>query len=170
MLRLSSLLSPVFGYQPSCPHFPNAPFCSDALSHGPTDCSVRGTIGALTPASVHLTDRSHRLSRLTFPSFRLQSRDVPRYQFVYHCTVPGVARLRLEVASSPLHPAESSSSSYGPTVRLRLLPTLLRSNAVTFSFGNVALPDADFHRADKTPPRSYYPAPFGASLHCPGRS
>jgi hypothetical protein len=145
---------------------PSCAFCSDALLHGPAQCSVRGTIGTLTPARVHFTGRSPRLSRLTFPSFRLQPRDAPRYRFVHHFTVPGVARLRLGIASSPQHPAESSSSSYGPTVRLRLLPTLLRSNAVTFSFGNMALPGTDFHRADKTPPRAYSPpAEPGAYLY-----
>lgn len=45
-------------------------------------------------------------------------------------------------------PAESGSSSYGPPVRLRLLPTPPRGDAVTFGYGAVADPGTDFHRAD----------------------
>ena len=52
-------------------------------------------------------------------------------------------------------PAESSSFSYGPTVRLRLLPTPLRADAVTFGYGAVANSDRDFHPADRTTSRSY---------------
>jgi hypothetical protein len=62
-------------------------------------------------------------------------------------TKPGEALLRLLAtarphrrdllngqAGSPQHPAESSSSSYGPTVRLQLLSTTPRNDAVTFSY------------------------------------
>jgi len=42
--------------------------------------------------------------------------------------------LRRWLAGSPSDSAESRSSSYGPTVHLRLLPTLPRGNAVTFSY------------------------------------
>jgi len=45
-------------------------------------------------------------------------------------------------------PAESSSFTYGPTIRLGLLPTPLRADAVTFGFGAVAYSGTDFHRAD----------------------
>src|SRR5918996_3030742 len=45
--------------------------------------------------------------------------------------------LRLRIARSPQHYAESSSFSYGPTVRLRLLSTSLHSDAVTFGYGAV---------------------------------
>jgi len=54
-------------------------------------------------------------------------------------------------------PAESSSLSYGPTVRLRLLSTPLRADAVTFSYGAVAYSDTDFHRADVAPSRAHSP-------------
>ena len=46
-----------------------------------------------------------------------------------------------------VHPAESSSSSYGPTFRLRLLPTPPHGDAVTFSYEVVASSDRDFHPA-----------------------
>jgi hypothetical protein len=52
-------------------------------------------------------------------------------------------------------PAESSSFTYGPTVRLRLLPTPLRADAVTFSYGAVAYSDTDFHRANVAPSRAH---------------
>jgi hypothetical protein len=51
--------------------------------------------------------------------------------------------------------AESSSFTYGPTVRLRLLSTPLRADAVTFSYGAVAYSDTDFHRADVAPSRAH---------------
>ena len=38
-----------------------------------------------------------------------------------------------------------------PTIRLRLLPTLLRSNAVTFGYGVVAFSGMDFHHAIVAP-------------------
>ena len=65
--------------------------------------------------------------------------------------LPGFA----EDAGSPLYAAESGSSSYGPTVRFRLLPTPPRDDAVTFSYGAVANSGRDFHPADGTPSRAY---------------
>jgi len=43
-----------------------------------------GTTGTLTPASVHITDRSPRLFRTTFPSFRPQPRGTPHHRFDRH--------------------------------------------------------------------------------------
>jgi len=40
-----------------------------------------GTTGTLTPARVHITDRSPRLFRTTFPSFRPQTRGTPHRRF-----------------------------------------------------------------------------------------
>src|SRR5262245_3513059 len=59
---------------------------------------------------------------------------------------PAIFGLRLGIAGSSQLPAESSSFTYGPTVRLRLLPTLPRNNAVTFGYGVVAYSDTDFPR------------------------
>jgi hypothetical protein len=52
-------------------------------------------------------------------------------------------------------PAESSSFTYGPTIRLGLLPTPLRADAVTFGFGAVAYSGTDFHRADVAPSQAH---------------
>jgi hypothetical protein len=52
-------------------------------------------------------------------------------------------------------PAESSSFSYGPTVRLRLLPTSPFDDAVTFGYGVVAYSDTDSHRANVAPSRAH---------------
>jgi hypothetical protein len=60
-------------------------------------------------------------------------------------------RLRPFVVGSSRHPAESRSSSYGPRLRFRLLPTPPRGDAVTFGYGGVAYSDTDFHRADQAP-------------------
>jgi len=66
-----------------------------------------------------------------------------------------VSRLRHFSAGSPQYPAETGSLTYGPTVRLRLLPTSPRDDAVTFGYGAVANSDRDFHPADRTTSRSY---------------
>jgi len=62
-----------------------------------------------------------------------------------------ISRLHPTVGGSPTHPAESSSSTCGPTVHLRLLPTPPHGDAVTFGYGAVAYSDTDLHRADSTP-------------------
>ena len=71
-------------------------------------------------------------------------------------------RLRLLPASSPPHPAESSSLYCAPPVRLRLLSTPLRSDAVTFDYGALAYPDMDSHHAVYAPSRAHWePHPRG---------
>jgi len=57
------------------------------------------------------------------------------------------SRLRHFSAGSPQYLAETGSSSYGPTVRFRLLPTSSHDDAVTFGYGAVANSDRDFHPA-----------------------
>jgi hypothetical protein len=64
-------------------------------------------------------------------------------------------RLRLLPASSPPHPAESSSLYCAPPVRLRLLPTPPRSDAVTLDYGALAYPDTDSHHAVYAPSRAH---------------
>ena len=51
--------------------------------------------------------------------------------------------------------AESGSLSYGLSFRFRLLPTPLRSDAVSFSFIVVTSYGMDFHLADKAPSRTH---------------
>ena len=65
------------------------------------------------------------------------------------------SRLRHFSAGSPPYPAETGSSSYGPTVRFRLLPTPPHDDAVTFSYGAVANSDRDLHPASSTPSQAY---------------
>src|SRR5487761_2371434 len=64
-------------------------------------------------------------------------------------------RLRLESASSPSLPAETSSLYYGLPVRFRLLSTPPRDDAVTFRYGVLAYSDTDFHRAVCAPSQAH---------------
>ena len=66
--------------------------------------------------------------------------------------------LRLERRGSSPHTAESSSSSCGLPVRLQLLSTPPRGDAVTFGYRVLAYPDTDFHCADVAPSRAHSPA------------
>ena len=92
---------------------------------------------------------------LAFRASNPQPRCAPECHVPYHLrafgqflSVPGFAT---HPGSSPLHPAESGSFSYGPQVRLRLLPTPPHGDAVTFGYGAVAHPGADSHRTDTRP-------------------
>ncbi len=58
---------------------------------------------------------------------------VPSARLVEH-PVGGRSGLRLTLAGSPQRPAESRSSSCGPTVHLQLLRTPPRGDALTFSY------------------------------------
>ncbi len=62
-----------------------------------------------------------------------------------------IFRLHPNVGGSPTHPAESSSSSCGPTVRFRLLPTPPHGDAVAFGYGAVAYSGMDLHHVNKSP-------------------
>src|SRR6266545_1335071 len=135
------------------PFLPPVPRRSFALcaSRGSNRC---GTMKALTPAP--LTYGAGLPAYLATPSCRSVSNHVGCRVIAYHH-----ASVTSEFRTSPWNrrlvaaPAESSSSAYGPTVRLRLLPTLLRANAVTFGYGAVAYSDTDFHRADVAPSRAH---------------
>ena len=102
----------------------------------PPPVAAAGTMKALTPAGLTLTGRSLRLLRLAFPAFRPQPRDLPAGRFHQspqrQRLFPGFATN--EQARHSSH-AETGSSSYGLPVRLRLLPTPPRGDAVTFNFG-----------------------------------
>lgn len=112
----------------------------------------------------HRNDRSPGLSRPSFPTFRLQPREGPADRFARQLQrlqcVPGFA------FSQPARrppPAESSSSSCGPPVRLRLLSTPPRDDAVTFGYGVLACPDTDFHRAECAPSPAHWERPVAAT-------
>ena len=108
----------------------------------------------------HLADRSPCLQSHNFPAFHLQPRDALRYRFIRHHTAYRTSfGLRLRTAGSSLHPAESSSLSYGPPVHLRLLPTPPHGGAVTSGYGALAYPDMDFHHAVMVPLQAHGPPP-----------
>src|SRR5262250_2975336 len=107
---------------------------------------------ALTPERCHFTSQvSLRPApdRLLVPSPTPACPQVIAFTATVAC--PMCFRLRHFVEGSSRHPAESRSSSYGPRVRFRLLPTPPRGDAVTFSYGGVAYSDTDLHRADQAP-------------------
>ena len=85
----------------------------------------------------------------------------PRYRFTRH--IPAYRAsfgLRHENAGSSSHTAESSSLYCGPPVRIQLLSTPPRGDAVTFSYRALAYPDTDFHRANVAPSRAHIPRPL----------
>lgn len=116
---------------------------------------------SLTPARRLFRPRGHehRLTRASLPASRvvpsdrsvsnhpwppsefglLSLRGLPRNTRRIRSAPPlrwvgSIFGLRLSLASSARPQAESSSSSYGPVVRLRLLPTPSRDDAVTFGY------------------------------------
>ena len=86
MLRSSSLLPSGLLLSTFLPRFPSAPFALTQVSTALL-FRVQPTIGTLTPASVHLADRSPRLLRATIPSFRPQPRGTPPHRFIRHDSV-----------------------------------------------------------------------------------
>src|SRR5208282_3119252 len=86
------------------------------------------------PPALTWADGSLRLLRFAFPTFRPQPLEPSHGRFVSRLSAGGHSRLRLTLAGSPRSPAESGSSSYGLSVRLQLLPTPPRGDAVTFDF------------------------------------
>ena len=115
-----------------------------------------GTMETLTPAPL-TTHRAGLPAYCATPSCRSVSNHAVRSEIAFSTTAASrtSSGLRQGIAGSPQHNAESSSFSYGPTVHLRLLPTPLRADAVTFGYGAVAYSDTDFHRADVAPSRAH---------------
>jgi hypothetical protein len=74
--------------------------------------------------------------------------------------------LHLIQAGSPTRPAESRSSSYGPTVHLQLLSTSPRGDAVTFSYRpeNVCREGTCTPRIESTLRRTWIPAFAGMTV------
>src|SRR5262249_24498734 len=95
-----------------------------------------GTTKALTPAP--LTTPSAGLpASCTTPSCRSVSNHVglPGHRLPPRQRDQRFSDFALHEQARRSTPAESSSFAYGPTIRFRLLPTLLRANAVTFGCG-----------------------------------
>ena len=105
--------------------------------------------------TAHLRRRSPRLPRHTFLSFRLQPRGLPGHRLPPRQRDQRVSDFALESQARRSSPPNRVRSSYGPTVRLRLLSTPLHSDAVTLGYGAVAYSDTDFHRADVAPSRAH---------------
>src|SRR5262244_3193498 len=95
-----------------------------------------GTTKALTPAP--LTTPSAGLpASCTTPSCRSVSNHVglPGHRLPPRQRDQRFSDFTMHEQARRSTPAESSSFAYGPTIRFRLLPTLLRANAVTFGCG-----------------------------------
>ena len=117
-----------------------------------------GNTMVLTPASRHL-------GRQVSPLFSLHLSNVPPPTTPCNPSIALHAisayrvnfRLRQGRAGSSSHTAESSSLYCGPPVRLQLLSTPPRGDAVTFSYRVLAYPDTDSHRANVAPSRAHSP-------------
>jgi len=142
-----------FGFHASTflPAFPRRSF---ALRASRSSRRV-GTMQALTPACV--TAPAGLPACLAQTSRHSASNHVgdPDIALAAIAACPACFRLHHGIAGSPSLPAESSSSSCGLPVRFRLLPTPPRDDAVTFSFGVMACPGTDLHRAVCAPSRPH---------------
>src|SRR5882724_7002109 len=111
---------------------------------------------ALTPAA--LTQTSGLTAYSALPSRRSDLNHASRPMVAFHSrlSASGCSRLRHHPAGSPRVCAESGSCSYGPTVRLRLLPTPPRGDAVAFSYKVTTRFGGDSHPADKASSRTHW--------------
>jgi hypothetical protein len=135
-----------------------SPFPRSGFAFRPSRSSRRsGTMETLTPAP--LTYGAGLPAYCAPPSCRSVSNHVglPGHRLPPRQRDQRFSDFALSEQARRSTPAESSSLSYGPTVRLRLLPTPLRAGAVTFGYGAVAYSDTDFHRADVAPSRAHSP-------------
>jgi hypothetical protein len=115
-----------------------------------------GAMKALTPAALTPRGGSLRLLRFAFPPFRSQPRVPSGGRFLSRLSALGHSRLRHHPAGSPRLHAESDSCSYRLAVRLRLLPTPARADAVTFGYMVTTLHDGDSHPADKASSQTHW--------------
>ena len=118
----------------------------------------------LTPA--RLTYRAGLPAYLAIPSCRSVSNHVglPDHRLPPRQRDQRVSDFALSEQARRSTSAESSSFTYGPTIRLGLLPTPLRADAVTFGFGAVAYSGTDFHRADVAPSQAHsFPRVFSGN-------
>ena len=124
--------------------------CHDALL---LSC---GTTQALTPAPV--TPDAGLLAYLAHTSQRSASNHGGDPDIALHanCSVPGVFQASHFPSQLAVTSRRIEFVSCGPPVRFRLLPTPPRSDAVTFSYGDLAYPDTDSHRAVCAPSRAHW--------------
>ena len=93
------------------------------------------TMRTLTPANCHFNLQVSPLfsyNLLIIPSPNILCNLI--IVFGITPTLLVIFRLRHGTVSSSLHNTETGSSSYGLIIRFQLLPTLLHSNAVIFSY------------------------------------
>jgi hypothetical protein len=133
------------------PPFPRCGFASRTSRRLPRF----GTMETLTPAQ--LTHRAGLPAYFATPSCRSVSNHVglPDHRFPPRQRDQRVSDFAMNEQARRSTPADSSSLSYGPTIRLGLLSTSLHSDAVTSGYGVVAYSDTDFHRADVAPSRAH---------------
>ena len=103
---------------------------------------------ALTPDPYSLYGQVSSLISLTRPrAFHLQPQERPKHRFFRQNNVFDA----FQASPSPSGLAAVSCRiefvSYGPPVRLRLLPTPPRNDAVIFGYEVLAYLDMDFHHA-----------------------
>jgi hypothetical protein len=75
----------------------------------------------------------------------------PDHRFGRHGSVTGAFQTSPFSCRLVETPRRIAFVSCGPRIRLGLLPTPPRGDAVTFGYGDVASSDPDLHRADQTP-------------------
>src|SRR5919198_2945164 len=128
----ASVLS--FTHPPSCPPSLGTALLSVLLA-AHRRCS---TMRALTPARRSHTGQVSSLTPLCLPDIPSPTTScASNVAFTVTSAHPiGPSRVQISptLAGSPTHTAETGSSSYGLSIRLRLLPTPPRGDAVTFSF------------------------------------
>src|SRR5207244_4322297 len=115
-----------------------------------------GTMKVLTP--VALTRTTGLSAYSASPSRRSDPNHASRPMVAFHSrlSASGCSRLRPYPAGSPRVCAESGSCSFRPTVRLRLLPTPPRGDAVAFGYKVTTRFGGDSHPADKASSRTHW--------------
>ena len=163
MVCMAQRLSPLSSWPPSL---------GAVLLAAPLDAlsPIRGTMRPLTAATAHSVTALSACFAL--PSGHPALNHVVRPHVALAVTSARAVcfRFRLERAGSSSHSAESGSLSYGLSFPLRLLPTPLRSDAVTFGYIVVTSYDMDFHLADRAHSRthSFRRKPVSPSTACVG--
>ena len=114
-----------------------------------------GTMRALTPDAVTSATRSRPFLRHAFPTFNLQPQGTRRHRFDSHLSVDGLFRASQNPRKLAGRSLPIEFVTYRPFVRLLLLPTPPRDDAVTFGFGDVTNPGKDLHFTDMTTLGSY---------------
>src|SRR5262245_22122733 len=118
-------------HPPSCPAFPRTGSCCPVLQRS----THRRGSGTMRASDSWRARRPLCLLCFAVRASRPQSRHGPGHHHLIHVGVAGrlpPPRLRHGSAGSPHHDAEAGSSSCGLLVRLRMLPTPHRCDAVAF--------------------------------------